>query len=182
MRTTRGGAVPGKGPVLAGLTVALALAACSGPARDQGPQTASPSPVTTTKAANPVLGGTYTRQDVLDMYEKDGGALRLSLPVTLPEGYSFVGFLPPDVRETASGERVVARKAWFDLGQETLTICVESVPVASGVCPDTNIGVSRTRNGVLWSVSTEVPVSYDTALWGQARYSANPADWTWLEE
>jgi len=127
------------------------------------------------------LGGTWTRQDVLDMYADDGGALRLRLPISLHDGYEFIGFTLPDTVETDRGEQVAGRKAWFSIGQEIITVCVENLNLDDGICPDTNIGVSREHGHTRWDVSVEIPVLADTETWGTASYSVNPDDWTWMD-
>ena len=156
-------------------------AACSGSGdtpRGQGP--ASPSPTAQEDSDEPPgLGDAWTKQDVVDMYERDKG-LRLKLPVTLPEGYTFAGFLPPDVRSTKKGEKVIGRKAWFRLNHENAMVCVELVRADAGICPETNIGVSSTEKGQLLQVSVEIAVSNDNLDWGDVKYSADPADWTWM--
>ncbi len=100
--------------------------------------------------------------------------------MALPEGYEFVGFLPPDVRESGKGEQVIARKAWFKLGHENTTVCAELTRFDAGICPDTNIDVSSAEKGQLHQVSVETAVLWDTEAWGNVEYSADPADWTWM--
>lgn len=184
MRRSSGGGFTGRVPaILTSGVVLLLTAACSGEDGSQAPATPAAAATTAPRAAGqlPTLGDAWTPQDVQAMYEKDKG-LKLSLPVTLPEGYKFVGFLPPDVRENKNGkEHVIARKAWFSLGHETVTVCAELVKAEGDICPESNIEVSSTRKGVLHTVSAEIPVSNDTLDWGENNdYSPDPADWTWF--
>ncbi|GLY15664.1 hypothetical protein Kisp01_26790 [Kineosporia sp. NBRC 101677] len=160
------------------LSLTAACSSASGTPRGQGMTTPAPT-VQKDSDEPPGLGDVWTKQDVVEMYERDKG-LRLKLPVTLPEGYEFTGFVPPDVRPTKKGEKIIARKAWFRLNHETAMVCVELTRADAGICPETNIDVSSTEKGQLLQVSVEVPVSNDTLDWGDVRYSADPADWTWL--
>lgn len=144
-------------------------------ATDDGTGTATPTDTTA-----PMLGDDYTREDVTAMYEEDGGTLRLRLPVTIKDGYSFIGFTLPDTVETAHGEKIIGRKAWFKIGIEIITVCVENLRYEAGICPETNIDVSRTHGNILWNVSVGVPVLSDHETWGDVAYSVDPDDWTWM--
>ncbi|GAB3248339.1 hypothetical protein [Kineosporia babensis] len=172
MRRSRGGA-------LISLGVAAALtAACSSPfGGDSAAGDALPSAQTTesAEAGSPRLGDAFTKQDVAAMYQAEKG-MRLKLPVALPEGYEFVGFLPPD----RQGKQIIARNAWFRLGHENVTVCSELVRFGAGICPETNIDVRKRERGQLQQVSVEVPVLIDTEAWGEVEYSADPDDWEWM--
>ncbi len=126
----------------------------------------------------PGLGDVWTKQDVVEMYERDKG-LRLKLPVTLPEGYEFTGFVPPTCARPRRAKNH-RPQGLVPAEPRDRMVCVELTRADAGICPETNIDVSSTEKGQLLQVSVEVPVSNDTLDWGDVRYSADPADWTWL--
>ncbi|GLY28909.1 hypothetical protein [Kineosporia sp. NBRC 101731] len=127
----------------------------------------------------------YDLQYVLDTYEREGG-LRLALPVGVPENTEFLGFLTADKAELAGGgQAVVSRSAWFDTDQGTVTVCAEKTNADGEWCPESNVGITIEEDGVLRTVHIGAPTegpANQSAEWSQAKYSADPREWSWLKQ
>ncbi|WP_285597702.1 hypothetical protein [Kineosporia sp. NBRC 101731] len=116
----------------------------------------------------------------VDAVYADSPGLRLPLPVTLPDGYRFLGFHGATSRDSAGGTEIIARDASFAGPSDTVTICAEILGTGNQSCPETNVHVMSEQQGVRRTVFIE-PAEVDARnFWADVQYSDTPDDWTWL--